>query len=163
MVTNTAMKPGDHAGVYVPPPLIFAAPLLMAALVHARQPWLIATANPSVFWIASFFAIAAAVSLGLASVVNFRHAGTTILPAGRPTTAVVDNGPYRFTRNPIYLAMALAYLGIALLLNNMWALVPLPIVLLIVDRFVIRREERYLAAKFGDSYQQYCSRVRRWC
>lgn len=156
------MKPRDHAGVYVPPPLIFAAPLLMAALVHTKQKWFIATTNHSILWIASFFAMAAGISLGLASVLNFRNAGTTILPAGRPTTAVVDNGPYRFTRNPMYLAMVLAYLGIALLLNSMWALLLLPIVLLIVDRFVIRREERYLAAKFGDSYRQYCSRVRRW-
>lgn len=62
----------------------------------------------------------------------------------------------------MYLAMASAYLGIALLLNSIWALLPLPIVLLIVDLFVICREERYLAAKFGDSYRQYCSRVRRW-
>jgi protein-S-isoprenylcysteine O-methyltransferase Ste14 len=84
------------------------------------------------------------------------------LPAGRPTTTIVEKGPYRFTRNPMYLAMSCAYLGLALVLNNLWALVLLPFVVLVVDRFVIRREESYLTAKFGDPYREYCARVRRW-
>ena len=71
---------------------------------------------------------------------------------GRPTTAIVERGPYRFTRNPMYLAMAFAYVGLSLLFNNLWALALLPAVLLVIDVFVIRREERYLIAKFGDSY-----------
>jgi protein-S-isoprenylcysteine O-methyltransferase Ste14 len=74
----------------------------------------------------------------------------------------VDRGPYRFTRNPMYLAMAVAYAGIAMLLNSVWALGMLPAVVAVVDRFVIPREERYLRAKFGETYVRYCSRVRRW-
>jgi protein-S-isoprenylcysteine O-methyltransferase Ste14 len=62
----------------------------------------------------------------------------------------------------MYVAMACAYLGLALVLNNLWALVLFPFVLAVVDRFVIRREERYLADKFGEPYREYCGRVRRW-
>lgn len=152
----------DHAGVFVPPPLIFALPLAVAAAVHSRRPWPIATDNGTALIVGAFIAIATGVSIGLGSVSSFRAARTTVLPMGRPTTAIVERGPYRFTRNPMYLAMAVAYAGVSLLLNNFWALSFLLPVLLVVDVFVIRREERYLAAKFGDTYTQYCSRVRRW-
>jgi len=113
-------------------------------------------------WVAAFVALAAGILLGVASVADFRKANTTILPAGRPTTAVVDGGPYRFTRNPMYLAMTIGYLGLSLLFNTVWALLALPAVVIIIDIFVIRREERYLTNKFGEEYRAYCSRVRRW-
>ena len=152
----------DHAGVFVPPPIIFALPLLAAVLVNSRLPWPIAAGNGTTLMVGGFIAIVTGLSLGLASVSSFRAAHTTVLPMGRPTTAIVERGPYRFTRNPMYLAMALAYIGVSLLLNNVWAIVLLPPVLLVIDVFVIRREEGYLAAKFGDSYRSYCARVRRW-
>ena len=72
------------------------------------------------------------------------------------------HGPYRLTRNPAYLGMALVYIGIALLADALWVLVPLPVVLLIIDRMVIAREERYLERKFGQEYLDYKGRVRRW-
>ena len=152
----------DHAGVFVPPPLIFALPLFAAIFMQSRSPWPIVSRNESALVVAGLFAVAAAVSIGLASVISFRNARTTVLPMGRPTTTIVARGPYRFTRNPMYLAMAVGYLGVSLLLNNVWAIVLLPVVLFAVDRFVIRREERYLAAKFGEDYRSYCARVRRW-
>jgi protein-S-isoprenylcysteine O-methyltransferase Ste14 len=152
----------DHAGVFVPPPIIFALPLLAAVFVNSRLPWPIATGNGTTLMVGGFIAIVTGVSIGLASVFSFRAARTTVLPVGRPTTAIVERGPYRFTRNPMYLAMTLAYVGVSLLLNNVWAVVFLPAVLLVIDVFVIRAEERYLAAKFGESYRSYCARVRRW-
>jgi len=156
------MKSKDHAAVYVPPPLLFVLPLVAATMLHARKPWLISDGHSTFLTLGAFFTIATGVAIGLASVAGFRSAKTTILPAGRPTTAIVDGGPYAFTRNPMYLAMAFGYLGLSLLLNNLWALAFLPLVLAVVDLFVIRREERYLVAKFGDPYRDYCSRVRRW-
>jgi protein-S-isoprenylcysteine O-methyltransferase Ste14 len=80
----------------------------------------------------------------------------------KPTTAIVTTGPYRFTRNPAYLGMALVYVGIALLAEALWVLVPLPFVLAIIDRAVIAREERYLQRKFGHEYLDYKATVRRW-
>ena len=115
-----------------------------------------------VLTVGGFVVVAMGIAIGLAGVYSFRKADTTVLPAGRPTTTIVVSGPYRFTRNPMYVAMSCAYIGLSLLLNNVWALLLLPVVVAVVDRLVIRREERYLAAKFGDPYREYCARVRRW-
>jgi protein-S-isoprenylcysteine O-methyltransferase Ste14 len=156
------VKTNDHAGVWFPPPLLFLIPLLSALAAGFRRDWPIVREPASVLPVAGLLVIAIGISVGISSVVSFRDAGTTILPAGRPTTAIVARGPYRFTRNPMYLAMALAYLGLAVLFNNRLALLLLPAVVTVVDRFVIRREERYLEAKFGEAYARYRSRVRRW-
>ena len=152
----------DHAGVLVPPPIIFVLPLLAAAFVHSRKPWPIAHEHSTLLLLGAFLAIATGVSIGLGSVSAFRRADTTVLPMGRPTTAIVESGPYAFSRNPMYLAMAIGYIGLSLLLNSLWAIVFLPGVVLVIDMFVIRKEERYLASKFGEPYRSYCSRVRRW-
>ena len=154
------MKSRDHAGVFVPPPLLYVIPILIAAMLHSRRPWPIFDAVA--LKLGGVFIVATGIAIGLASIYSFRKANTTILPAGRPTTAIVERGPYRFTRNPMYVAMTCAYIGISLLLNNLWALLLLPFVLVVVDLAVIRREERYLAAKFGEPYREYCARVRRW-
>ena len=156
------MTSRDHAGVFVPPPLIYGMPMLLAAVLHSRRPWPIADGNLALLASAGLLVIATGIAIGVASVYSFRKANTTILPAGRPTTAIVERGPYRFTRNPMYVAMGCAYLGLSLVLNNVWALVFFPFVLVVIDRAVIRREERYLAAKFGAPYREYCERVRRW-
>ena len=155
------MSSRDRAGVFVPPPLLFVIPLVVAAMVHSRRPWPISDGNMVVATLGSLI-IAMGIAIGLASVYSFRKARTTVLPAGRPTTAIVESGPYRFTRNPMYVAMALAYFGLSLLLNSVWPLLLLPFVLVLVDLSVIRREERYLVAKFGEPYREYCMRVRRW-
>jgi protein-S-isoprenylcysteine O-methyltransferase Ste14 len=92
---------------------------------------------------------------------RFRRAGTTENPF-KPSTALVFDGPYRFTRNPMYLGMAAVYVGLAFVLGLMWALLFLPLVLIAVDRLVIAREEPYLERKFGEEYVAYKRRVRRW-
>jgi protein-S-isoprenylcysteine O-methyltransferase Ste14 len=152
----------DHAGVFVPPPLLYGIPLMVAAMLDAARPWPIAEGQLMILTMSGAVIIAAGIAIGVASVYSFRNANTTILPAGRPTTAIVETGPYRFTRNPMYVAMCCAYIGLSLVLNNLWALVLLPLVVGVVDRWVIGREERYLTAKFGDPYRDYCARVRRW-
>ena len=91
----------------------------------------------------------------------FRRANTPVDP-GRATTAIVTTGPYRLSRNPGYLAMALAYAGIAVLTDTLWAFVTLLPTLILIDRGVIKREERYLELKFGEDYLRYKARTRRW-
>ena len=95
------------------------------------------------------------------AMLRFRGARTSVVPM-RPTTALVTSGPYRFTRNPMYLGMAVLYLALALSFGVIWALALLPAVLYLVDRLAIVHEERYLEAKFGDDYREYKKRVRRW-
>jgi protein-S-isoprenylcysteine O-methyltransferase Ste14 len=92
---------------------------------------------------------------------TMQQAGTNVAPS-QPTTVIVTNGPFRFTRNPIYLSLTLLYGSISLLTNALWPMLVLPIVLIVVDRGVIVREEHYLEDKFGEEYTQYKARVRRW-
>jgi protein-S-isoprenylcysteine O-methyltransferase Ste14 len=92
---------------------------------------------------------------------TLRNAGTEVNPT-KPTTTLVVSGPYQVTRNPLYLSLTLFYAGISLLANAFAALLLLPIVLFIINRGVIDREERYLEQKFGDEYLRYKMRVPRW-
>ena len=87
--------------------------------------------------------------------------GTNVDPY-HPTTAIVEGGPYAYTRNPLYVGMALIYAGVSARANALPAALLLPVVLHLVDRSVIKREERYLEGKFGDEYLRYKGRVRRW-
>lgn len=105
--------------------------------------------------------MAAWLTLNTWSVRVLQRVGTT--PGlSSPATALVQAGPYRFSRNPIYLSIALAYLGVTLLLGNLWGVILLPLWLALVDWGVIRREERYLDERFGEAYRAYRKRVRRW-
>jgi len=88
-------------------------------------------------------------------------AGTNLDPA-LPSTAVVTSGPFRFSRNPLYLALTLLYIGLTLAFNTWWGIVMLVPLLIIMHRGVVQREERYLEQKFGESYRQYRSKVRRY-
>jgi protein-S-isoprenylcysteine O-methyltransferase Ste14 len=102
-----------------------------------------------------------AVGLFIASVRTFRAAGTSV-PGNRPTTAVVRTGPYRFSRNPIYVAFSALQVGIALWVDSLWLLVTLVPALALMSFWVIPREERYLEARFPSQYLPYKSAVRRW-
>ena len=90
-----------------------------------------------------------------------KQAGTNINPL-QPATSLVTTGPFRFSRNPLYLSLTLLFAGLSLILNSLWGLIALAPVLAILHFGVILREERYLEAKFGESYRQYRTQVRRW-
>ena len=90
-----------------------------------------------------------------------RSAGTPISPE-EPVSNLVTGGPFRYTRNPGYLSMAMIYAGLACLANALWAILLLPATLLVIQHGVIEREERYLKRKFGEEYLRYKARVQRW-
>jgi len=79
-----------------------------------------------------------------------------------PATALVVDGPFRHSRNPLYISLTVFYVGLTLAVNTLWPLVLLPIVLVVIQRGVVEREERYLERKFGEAYRIYRARVRRW-
>lgn len=145
--------------VIAPPPLIYVAAFVPGWFIDR------ALAPPDVpMW----WRIVAAVTLGLAGVLlavsallAFRRAHTTPNPYGE-STAIVAGGPFRYTRNPMYLALTLLYTGMAFALNAPLTLLLLPLALVAMHHGVIRREENYLEQKFGDEYRQYKARVRRW-
>ena len=149
----------DTSGVRFPPPLIYIAGFVIGYLLDRAVP-LTLTSWPlgePLGWAL----VAVGVALMGSAVMTFRRAGTSLNPA-KPTTRVVVHGPYRFTRNPMYVGWVIVYLGCVLLTNTVWPLVSLPVVLVLISRAVIAKEERYLEAKFGDAYRAYKARVRRW-
>ena len=149
----------DSAAIKFPPPLVFVIGLLLGivASFFVPTPYISFPGSVGVGWallaLGLLFAIAAARTL--------RRAGTNVRP-GKPSTRLVVAGPYRFSRNPIYVAASLAYLGIAVLFHSLWAMLVLPIVLLVLLRNVIRPEEVYLECRFGADYVHYKNMVRRW-
>jgi protein-S-isoprenylcysteine O-methyltransferase Ste14 len=90
-----------------------------------------------------------------------KRAGTNIRP-DQPTLAIVSDGPFRYTRNPLYIAITGLYLSVTLLVDALWPLLLLVPVLAVLQWGIVAREEKYLEAKFGEPYRAYKSRVRRW-
>jgi protein-S-isoprenylcysteine O-methyltransferase Ste14 len=144
---------------FVRPPFIFLISLVSGTVIHLVVPL-------------RFFPVTLAVPLGVPlvgvaivlfsySVAKFRAAGTPV-PAREPTTTIVRTGPYRFSRNPIYLAFSLFQLGIAMWVNSVWLLATLVGAVALVNFVVIPIEERYLERKFGVQYLDYKVCVRRW-
>jgi protein-S-isoprenylcysteine O-methyltransferase Ste14 len=95
------------------------------------------------------------------AIVTITRAGSNV-PTNLPTTTIVDSGPYRFARNPIYLSIFLGLIGLAIAFDNLWLLMMLVPFALVIRYGVVAREEAYLERKFGDDYRGYRSRVRRW-
>jgi protein-S-isoprenylcysteine O-methyltransferase Ste14 len=150
--------------VHVAPPLIFIAGFGAAVLIDrlVRDLPLADSAEWRVpLALAGFLLVLGGITIALWSVALFQRAQTSVLPF-RPSTALVRSGPYRVTRNPMYLGMTLGYVGLTLADNSWWPLILLPVVLLALVRFVIAREEAYLDAIFGDGYRAYRRSVRRW-
>lgn len=140
------------------PPLVYLGSIVLGLLLHWVWPmqWLPIPINLPM----GISLVLAAIVLFIASVRTFRRAGTPV-PGNQPTTTIVRSGPYGFSRNPIYVAFTLFQLGLAAWVNSLGLLVTLvPALALMV--VVIRREERYLEARFPSEYPQYMREVRRW-
>lgn len=149
----------DVPGVVAPPPLIYLGGLAVGLALEALLPG--ASLPGALRWGGGGALLAAGGGLAGWWASSFRRARTP-LPPYEPTTALVTDGPLRFTRNPGYLSFALLYAAIALLADAPWALLPLPVVLAVIQRGVIEREERYLERRFGDEYRAFSARTRRW-
>jgi len=167
------MSKRDTPGVIAPPPLIYLAFLLLGwglAYLGARPEAVVSGLD----WLSAGFGLELAVRRGVALTLIagglllegtatglFRRSGTAVQP-WKPSTALIIEGPYRFSRNPIYLGFAVTYAGLAIAMDSWIALLLLVPCLFVVDRFVIQREERYLVNKFGPAYEAYRQKVRRW-
>lgn len=143
----------------VPPPLVYLAGLLAGIGLHA----LVGAGSPSA--LARIIGAAAGGAgfayFDTAAMTAFRRERTTPMP-WRPASALVTSGPYRITRNPMYVGMAALFAGLAFAFGTLLALLVLPLVLVLIDRVVIAREEPYLERRFGAEYVAYKRRVRRW-
>ena len=149
-------------GVHFPPPFVFVAAFLIGmALDRSVVEFRFGSTARPVLLVAGWLLIALGLGVMLWAIWTFTRARTSVLPF-RPATAMVTSGPYRFSRNPMYVGLTLVYLGLSLLTGMAWPLVMLPLALWALTVLVIRREERYLGAEFGAEYAAYREGVRRW-
>lgn len=149
----------ETANVVGRPPLTYLASMLAGHFIDAVVP--LALPGGSGRILAGRTISALAFGLFLWSLPLFRSHKTSIKP-WEPTTAIIKTGPYRFSRNPIYLAMSLLHFGVALWNGTWWMLATLAVTLWFMTKFVIAREEGYLERRFGEEYTGYKGSVRRW-
>jgi protein-S-isoprenylcysteine O-methyltransferase Ste14 len=149
------------SGVKFPPPAFYALGLGAGFLAGRRWPAAVWPGHPLALRAVGILGFLLGLGFAGWGVLTFRSAGTSPNPM-RPTTSLAFGGPYRFSRNPMYLGLAVASASFALFWNALWPLLSVPFAMALVWRFVIAREERYLAAKFGEEYLRYRGRVRRW-
>ena len=149
----------DHAQVMVPPPLVFLGYLIGALILN----WIVPFPAPWTFVLrlVGGLAIIGGILFVGSAFLQMRKSNTPVDPR-EPVTAFVTSGPYRFTRNPIYLGFFLIYLGFTLLAGTLWGLIASPFLIWTITQAVIHAEEIYLTEKFGEQYKQYRSRVRQW-
>lgn len=154
-------EPRDIPGVIAPPPLIYVG-FLLAGWGAGQLMDTPGLGLPDL-WRRGLAVAGLITGFGLeaAAAGLFRRARTAVQP-WKPSTALVTGGIYRLTRNPIYVGMAIIYAALAIGMDSLPALVLLLPCLLVVDRFVIAREELYLQARFGPAYLAYTQKVRRW-
>ena len=152
-------EPKDHAAVKIHPPVLVSLHVLAAFFLNKLFPL------PFIFpkileWVGYGLVI---IGLGLAIIAasRFMQAHTTLDPHGSVSN-IVTGGPYRFSRNPIYLGFVCLLIGFPFIFRNYWGLILSPLLVVLMNRLVIEQEEAYLGKKFGDVYTGYKSRVRRW-
>ena len=160
----TSPEPLSNPGVRFPPPTLFVAAAIFSWLLETRLVRIRLVGGTAPTFLLEMIG-AALLLAGFALIAwglyTFASAHTGILPM-RSATKIVDFGPYRFTRNPMYTGMAIMYLGGALVLNWGWAILLLPVAMLAIYQLVIKREERYLRSAFPAEYDRYREKVSRW-
>ena len=158
-------RPGTTGGPATGRPLLLRPPLLLASAIATgvvlHLAWPLSFTSRAGRWPIGLSLSIAGLALCVAAIREFDAAGTPV-PGSQSTTAIVSSGPYRFSRNPVYVGFALIHLGIAASFGSWWLLVTWAASISVIAIFVVPREERYLEARFGSTYSAYKSSVRRW-
>ena len=156
------MRTKDYADVVIRPPILFLGALLLGCVLTLLLPIGPGLAKPNglgltvgiVFVVVGF-------ALAVFPARRFRKAGTSVVP-GEPSRVLVREGLYKITRNPIYIGLILTYFGLCLILTSVWMLLLLIPAAIVLHQGVVKREEEYLAWKFGEDYRRYLEQVPRW-
>ena len=149
----------DNANVIALPPLIYGGALTIGLILQVIYPMAFVPQQVTV-WVGVALIVGSSVIVGSA-LRALVHAKTPF-DTRKPSTAIVTDGAFRYSRNPMYVAITLLYLGIASLVNTLWLVLFLVPLMVVIQRGVVAREERYLERKFGDEYLRYKRQVRRW-
>ena len=150
----------DTAQVVVRPPLALGLAIVVGLALDWLMPLPFMPARLPAGWLGTMVFLFA-LALAAWAIITITKAGSNV-PTNQPTIAIVASGPYRYTRNPIYLGMFLGLAGLAIAFNNLWLLILLLPFAFVIRYGVVAREEAYLERKFGDDYGNYRARVRRW-
>ncbi|MGD0276843.1 MAG: isoprenylcysteine carboxylmethyltransferase family protein [Syntrophales bacterium] len=154
------MTPPDNGPeIIIPPPLIYLIGFLFAYAMNGFYP--IPMFGPPLSIVLALIAATPSAVLGMWSLMEFWHTRTNPLPH-KPASTLVIIGPYRITRNPMYVSLTLLYVGFGFLLGILWTFVFLPAVIFVMHYYIVRREESYLESRFGEQYQTYKQQVHRW-
>jgi protein-S-isoprenylcysteine O-methyltransferase Ste14 len=146
----------------IPVPWVFILAYLVGFVVQLYLPIPVQSAKVvRISLIIGLVLVAIGVAFAFSALGIFKKRSTTTIPFERPTSLVMS-GPYRFSRNPMYVGLTSIYLGVAGTRAELWPVIVLPVLLAYVNFIVIPVEEQYLREAFGDSYAQYSARVRRW-
>jgi len=159
--SSSAMSdPTDTPNVFIRPPIAWALAVFAGLVLHRVVSLPFMPASVPASWIGGMVFVLA-LALFAWAIFTITRAGSNV-PTSMPTTTIVQAGPYRFSRNPIYLSMFLGLVGLAIAFDSLWLLGTLVLFALVIRYGVVAREEAYLERKFGDAYRHYRARVRRW-
>ena len=149
----------DVANPTIRPPILYLVAILVGLGIDLA--WPLPFLPDPISVLLGIVVIAGAIALFVYAFTSFQNAGTPV-PGNQPTTAIVRDGPYRYSRNPIYVAFSLLQLGIAICVNSLWIVATGVVAVAIMAVAVIPSEERYLERRFGTEYREYQKAVRRW-
>ena len=158
-VNNNLNAHSDHARVKIHPPVLLLLHLIAAFMLNRML--LLPLAFPQILVWLGYALTLIGFGLAVSAAIQFMQARTTLDPHGS-VSEVVTSGPYRFSRNPIYLGFVCLLIGLSLIFKSYWGTILAPVFVVLMYHLVIRPEEIYLEKKFGEAYMSYKSAVRRW-
>lgn len=151
----------DNPAIYIPPPLLYIAIYLIAVFVQRLLPLNKDFFHTATSKIVGGFMILIGVVFNVPALRQFFKTKNTIVTV-KPANSLQTSGIYALSRNPMYMSLLLFYVGISLIIGNWWHFILLPVLVLLLQEYVIKREEKYLDRRFGQQYLDYKSKVRRW-
>jgi len=155
------MSTKNHPGIYLPPPLLYVFFFLISFLLQRSWPLRQSLLKTTTAQIAGFILIAFYFLIAIPAIKQFAISKNTLVTI-KPANSLQTTGIYSFTRNPMYLSLVLLYSGLAVFFGNWWTFILLPLLLLTIQVYVIKKEEDYLMQTFGQDYLHYKRNVRRW-
>ena len=157
------MKQNNERGAEVkfPPPLVYVGFIVLGIILRYALFPIALSAHLSIYRGAGVAVLCMGLFFAISARILFARSGQSPIP-WKPSPVLLFQGPYRFTRNPMYVGLTLIQFGLGLALNNLWISVLAPVSLFVVHFLAVLPEEKYLSEKFGDSYRTYLTKVRRY-
>jgi protein-S-isoprenylcysteine O-methyltransferase Ste14 len=151
----------EHPGVYIPPPIIYAAIFLISPILQKVFPFSYLFFKSETAVVFGYIFLALGLIFTIPALMKFIKSRNTVITV-KPANSLQTDGIYAFTRNPMYLGLLFLYTGIAFFAGNWWTIILIPLVVTVVTLYVIRLEEKYLHDAFGEDFTAYKAKVRQW-